>query len=315
MRLACAGILSWAVWGAQAADFDPRLFDYRRPARLVVEETTPTREQLHRLLRPPQLATNAAAPQATGPAQPATVGSLNIIRLRFTDATGETVPALLCTPRSGRPPFPVVIAVHGMLNHKAQVCFQVAPALAARGYAVLAADMPSHGERSGHPPDLANFRAWSQSFPLFRRAIIDVRQLIDLAAQRPEIDPQKTPVLVGYSMGSWISCATAAADARVKRLVLMVAGVGEQPFVPGSDPEAVAADPLAALRRVAGRPILLLNGSNDAIVPAASARRLFEACPEPKRQTWYKAGHFLPAQAFEDAAQWIVAQGQTPTKR
>ena len=38
----------------------------------------------------------------------------------------------------------------------------------------------------------------------------------------------------------------------------------------------------------------------------AMADRLFAAAPEPKKQVWYDNGHFLGAQAYEDAAQWIA---------
>src|SRR5204862_6791531 len=56
----------------------------------------------------------------------------------------------------------------------------------------------------------------------------------------------------------------------------------------------------------AGRPILMLNGKEDRIVPPDAARLLFDLAPEPKQQRWYDSGHPLPAKAFEDAAAWAA---------
>jgi len=83
------------------------------------------------------------------PAKPVKVNNVDILRLRFKDAEGDTVPALLCTPAGKAGPFPLVVAIHGMNSNKAQVCGQLAPALIRQGFAVLAPDMPVHGERPG----------------------------------------------------------------------------------------------------------------------------------------------------------------------
>src|SRR6476469_700873 len=132
----------------------PRQFDYQRPKKLIVEESTPDARQVNFWLRPPQPdAADASPPRDLGKAAPSRVGPVDIVHLRFADAKGDIVPALLCTPAGKRGPFPVVIAVHGLMSNKAQVCAQVAPALAQNGIAVLAADMPCHGERPGNPMD------------------------------------------------------------------------------------------------------------------------------------------------------------------
>ena len=48
--------------------WDATLFAYRRPERLVVEETTPTPEQVAIWSKPPKEAGDVPAPKATGPA-------------------------------------------------------------------------------------------------------------------------------------------------------------------------------------------------------------------------------------------------------
>src|SRR5207249_4521196 len=120
------------------------VFDYRRPAHLQIEESTPTTAQVNFLARPPQ---DPNAPLATtGAAQPLTLPRFNALRLRFRDLDGEIVPLLLCTPKDHSGRFPLIIALHGMGSNKAQVCAQLAPAFTAKGFAVLALDLPLHGE-------------------------------------------------------------------------------------------------------------------------------------------------------------------------
>ncbi|HEX8911153.1 MAG TPA: hypothetical protein VF796_02255, partial [Humisphaera sp.] len=128
------------------------LFDYARPDKLAVEESTPSAAQVNWAGRPPQLPGGRAAGAVAGAeaaAAPRVVEAMNVVRLRFTDADGDVVPVLLCTPAGRAGPFPVVVAVHGLGSHKAQVAAQVAPALTKRGFAVLCPDLPRHGERPG----------------------------------------------------------------------------------------------------------------------------------------------------------------------
>jgi uncharacterized protein len=281
-------------------------FRYDRPAKLVVEETTPTVAQSDWHSRPPPMKADEPDPVATGPAKPRAVEHMSILRLRFKDADGEVVPVLLCTPRDKKGPFPVVVAVHGLTSNKAQVCAQVAPGLTKRGFAVIAPDMPRHGERPGDPYSVLDHSNPIRSFQLARRAINDVRQTIDLAESRPELDTAGGVVLVGYSMGSWINSVVGPADDRVRAMVLMVGGAMDIPPAALLLPQVAAIDPRLAIAHFVGRPLLLLNAKQDHIVKPDMAERLFNACPEPKRQVWYDCGHLLTTDAYEDAAKWIA---------
>jgi hypothetical protein len=153
--------------------WDAKWFAYRKPAVLAVEETTPTADQVNFWQPPLKANRNAPAPKATGPAVPMTVLDTDIVHLRFTDADGNIVPALLCKPHGKAGPFPVVIATHGYRSNKAQVCAQVAPELIKRAFAVLAADMPYHGERPGNPSQIMEKSDWLKSYKNWREAVID----------------------------------------------------------------------------------------------------------------------------------------------
>jgi len=282
--------------------WDAKAFDYERPKTLVVEETTPSAEQAGLFPRPPEAKADAPPPKATGPAAPRVAGAFNVVHLRFCDATGDIVPALLCTPKDKQGLFPLVIAVHGLTSHKGQVCWQVGPALAAKGFAVLALDLPCHGERPGTPISIFDGH---QPFGNLRKAVIDVRQCIDLAEGRPEIDHKTGITLVGYSLGSWISGVAGAADARVKAMVLMVGGTFDAQANAQRNPQAGSMSVRLAIPHFGGRPLLLLNGKADFLVNPESSKRLFAAAAEPKKQIWYDSGHLLPAEAYADAAEWI----------
>src|SRR5579859_3111604 len=166
--------------------WDPQWFKYEKPAKVVVEETTPTPNQLNYFIRPHQAQPDAPpSTAATGPAEPGRIGEFDVVHLRFKDVEGGIIPALLCTPHGKKGPFPVVIATHGYTSNKAQVCAQVGTTLTQRGFAVLAADMPCHGERPGEPRQIMDRAHPLQGYKLFRQAVIDVLQLIDVAQQRP----------------------------------------------------------------------------------------------------------------------------------
>lgn len=285
--------------------WDANWFSYDRPARMVVEETTPTADQVNFFKRPQQTDADAPPPKASGAAEPLTVGQADIIHLRFVDADGNVVPALLCKPHGKKGPFPVVIATHGLTSNKAQVCAQVGPELIKRGFAVLAADMPYHGERPGDPREIIAQQNLQKSFRNWREAVIDDRQLIDLAEQRPDLDTSHGVILAGYSMGSWISSMVGPADDRVKAMVLMVGGATNLPAAAARIPQVAAMDTRLAIQHFAGRPILMLNARNDTIVTANMTKLLWDAAPQPKEQRWYESGHLLPAEAYADAAKWI----------
>ena len=76
-------------------------------------------------------------------------------------------------------------------------------------------------------------------------------------------------MVVGYSMGSWVTAVAGPADARVKARVLMVGGATELP------------------------PAALL-------IPQAAA------AAEPKELIWYDCGYLLAEDAYDKAAEWTA---------
>jgi hypothetical protein len=76
-------------------------------------------------------------------------------------------------------------------------------------------------------------------------------------------------------------------------------------------------DPLRAVRRVANRPLLMVNGRFDRTVKPTQAERLFVSAQEPKTMRWYGGGHWPPQREIEWAAEWLAGQlnGQEEVSR
>jgi dienelactone hydrolase len=287
--------------------WDASWFNYKKTAPIIVEETTPNAKQVDWKHQPPKLPAKTAAPVlAAAPVTPYTVESFNITRLRFRDLDDADVPALLVMPKDKKGPFPVVIALHGLRSNKGQVIAQVAPTLIKQGFAVLAPDMPLHGERPGDPAAIFDRKDLRALVNRARQAVMDVRLCIDVAEARPELDTKNGVILVGYSMGAIIDSVVGPADPRVKAMCLMVGGTVELPPVMAMVPQIAALQPQLAIAHFAG-PLLMLNAKADHVITQEMAQRLYAAAPDPKQQIWYESGHLLPENAYKECAQWVAS--------
>lgn len=203
----------------------------------------------------------------------------------------------------GRRRRPGVLLLHGFPGAEKNV--DIARALLGRGIAVFA----------------LHFRgAWgSDGEYAFRSLIEDARAGLGFLAGREGVDPRRLGVL-GYSMGGWTALHLAASDARV-RAVAAIAPVGHhgertpaetRAFVKRScgalrvgDPDSLAddffatvrpRDPVAAAGMLAGRPLLLIHGDRDPLIPLSVSREIHAAAGRPKRLVVIRGAehHFLP---------------------
>jgi uncharacterized protein len=219
------------------------------------------------------------------------------------------VPAILLLPPDLERKVPAVLLLHGYSSHKERMAYTIGRALAIRGIAALAIDLPLHGEREAPLQreslfdPLALIRHW-------RLALAECGAALDFLADHERCDGSRLAI-IGYSLGSFLAIATAANDARV-RAVLLAAG-GDLPL--GTPLERLVrgiADPITAVRRIAGRPLLMMNGRYDRTVRPTDADRLFRAAGEPKEMRWWNSGHILPAEAIDDTVSWLADQLQEP---
>ncbi|MGZ8376408.1 MAG: alpha/beta hydrolase [Gemmatirosa sp.] len=233
----------------------------------------------------------------------------------------ERVPAVLMLPDGAARdrPVPGAVLLHGFSSRKEQMADMVGVALLAHGVASLAIDLPLHGERiaegqgsawgGGATARAVDRSAFGNPLALagsWRTAQREASLALGYLGARPEVDRERL-AMVGYSMGSFLGVLVAASEPRVRALVLAAGG-----DLPDGTPFArvvrALADPLRAVKRFDGRPLLMVHGRGDTTVTAAQAQRLFDAAQEPKELRWYDAGHYLPPRAIDDAAEWLVAR-------
>jgi fermentation-respiration switch protein FrsA (DUF1100 family) len=70
----------------------------------------------------------------------------------------------------------------------------------------------------------------------------------------------------------------------------------------------MVSDPIASVKSLTGRPLLMLHGTQDRTIRREQAQRLYDAAAEPRELKWYDSGHALPPAAADDAAAWLAGR-------
>lgn len=221
---------------------------------------------------------------------------------------GAVVPGVLLLPTAApagpRASFGAAGAVllHGYASRKELMADTLGGALLARGMASLAIDLPLHGDRE--PVQEQAMRNPLLLLRQWRQALGETTGALRLLGDVPGVDRGRL-ALVGFSMGAYVAVLAAATEPAARAVVLAAGG-----DLPDRTPLAAlvrrAADPLRAVRRLQGRPLLMVHGRQDRTILPEQAERLFAAAGEPKTLRWWDAGHRLPPAAVADAADWLA---------
>lgn len=222
-------------------------------------------------------------------------------RIETIELAGANVPSIMLRPDLGAS-VPGVLLLHGYSSSKERLANSMGRSLAMRGIASVAIDLPLHGARDDAMIDEA------RSNPLgllkhWKTAVAEAKDAIAWLADNDAIDPGCIAV-AGFSLGSYIALQTAAADKRVKCVI--VAGGGDLPETPWTGMMRMVSNPLSSAKSLKGRPLLMLHGTHDRTIRPDQAQRLYDAALEPKKLKWYDSGHVLPAASADDAAKWLV---------
>ncbi len=131
---------------------------------------------------------------------------------------------------------------------------------------------------------------------VFDQADLTLRtqELADFIGQARNIYSLAAPIAVGFSNGANIAASLLLIQPDVLAGAVLLRAM--LPFE------------LQALPDLAGKPVLLLSGSNDQMIPAASARRLAEVLQTAGADLVYKAlpaGHNLTQNDLTTAADWL----------
>ena len=219
---------------------------------------------------------------------------------------GERVPGLIWQPVAQTAPAPVILLQHGAKSRKEDDYIRV-PAMrwAKQGMLCVAIDAHGHGERATErhlrEPDAIWTRPWTRRDHAVQMCQ-DLQRTVDyLEARetRPDADVARLG-FAGFSMGTINGVAFVALDQRVKAAAFAVGGARLVHLRPPPDDPELRADlelaveivePASFAPRIAPRPVLMVNGRRDELVPPAAAEALYAALGEPKRIVWYDGGH------------------------
>jgi dienelactone hydrolase len=236
----------------------------------------------------------------------------------FRGAQGFLVPGYLEVPKGGAAPVPLVLLLHGWSGSKEMWWDDdniisggnLRKALLAEGYAVLALDAATHGERS-HEIDFQHVNPHEDSDAPARKnyfsfaeittqTVKDYRRVLDYVAGRKELDAGRVG-LCGYSMGGMDAFLLLSVEPRIKVVVACV------PPLHGESYGATA--PIDYSWGVGKVPFLLLMGRQDDMYDSARVEASFAQYlnGEKTRLVWYDQGHKLGPVYVPDAVGWLRA--------
>lgn len=124
----------------------------------------------------------------------------------------------------GDGPFPLVILLHGVGDRSTLPCHLLARSLAADGIACFVHYLVVHTSRMS--PDVRRRMPLitdDEWYEIYRTSVVEVRQILDWAEGRPELDAGKVGLL-GISFGGFVSSITMGVDQRVTAGVIIVSG-------------------------------------------------------------------------------------------
>ena len=186
-------------------------------------------------------------------------------KIVFRGAQGFLVPGYVEFPRSRQKPYPLVLLLHGWSGSKEDWYNDdnyinggvMRKALLKEGYAVLALDAATHGERSNEidyqhvnpfeDPKAPARRNYFSFAEISIQTVKDYRRALDFIIERGEVATNRIG-LIGYSMGGMDSFYLLSVEPRIKMAVACVPpllapaygpaspidytwGIGETPFL------------------------------------------------------------------------------------
>jgi dienelactone hydrolase len=224
---------------------------------------------------------------------------------------GRTIKAYLLLP-PGEAKRPAVVFVHGSGGDRSELLDQAAE-LAARNVVTLTVTAPSHAVTKT-PRTLNGLLDQARSLTV--DDVVAVRRAIDVLQTLPRVDGKRMGY-VGWSSGARLGAVVAAAEPRIKALVLVSAGADPLSAFVANAPVGArdrvrrvlgSVDPLRYVAWAKPGSLLLEDGRRDEVVPQSALLNIAHAAPKGTKIRWYDAGHALNQQAYRDAFDWLAAK-------
>jgi dienelactone hydrolase len=223
------------------------------------------------------------------------------LRVEFRGIKGDRVPAFLWLPEE-KPGTevrrrPAVLAQYGRGGDKStDYIVALAKGLAGAGFVALTIDSPYRGERGPEPKDIQFFTS-ERGKEIFLQYLGDYSRAVDYLVNCKEVDPDRIGY-VGASWGAITGLPFVAHEPRVRAMVSLVGGgdfLARSPAAPTETARAVSAvvDPVHHVARIAPRPLLMINVTQDQLIPRASAEAIHRAAGKGSEVVWLETDHYF----------------------
>lgn len=224
-------------------------------------------------------------PPVTPAHTPLDVGITEYENIAFDRADGITLRGWYVPPRNGA----AIVLAHGYANNREDLLDEAA-LLTKHGYGVLLFDFAGHGASDKTLVTIGDHERQ------------DLIAALDFLSVQPGVDPDRIGAL-GMSMGGATLALVAAQDERVRAVVIEAAFPTLEAVIAdkagllgpltrwparwaiqykGVNIDAVR--PVDALCAISPRPLLLIYGDRDEVVPPGSAKTMFAAACDPVEQ-------------------------------
>ena len=241
-------------------------------------------------------------------------------KIVFNGINNSQVTGYLAIPKTGKSPYPCVLQMHGMNVSKSDFWEEeyhygelVTMGLLSEGYAVLALDMPYHGERlyenDFEPTLITLFRkGWGYRIrDMIVQSTIEYRRAIDYLETRGDIDANRIGA-IGYSLGSVVTMVLTGIDKRIRTCVICSTAIMRPlDFMPPEEHLTGFASQTFA-GSIKEQPFLMLAAKNDNFnCTVEHAEQLFNLVGSKKKELiFYDSGHKLPPEHAPVAIDWLV---------
>jgi len=253
-------------------------------------------------------------------------GVSELFDLTLRSSTGGVVRAMLRVPRGGSPPYPGVVLVGGMELGRRVAALRGLDAIA-RYAVIVSPDYPIQVDARA----LAGLGLLAAG-PRLRAAALDlvaqVSLQVDYLLSRRDVARDRV-FLVGSSFGAPAVVIAGGIDPRPAAVIALYGGghvgslvshvltLGRDGISPWQASLAghglalllLPLEPTRYAGRIAPRPLLMVNGARDTLIPRANADALYAAAREPKDILWMASEHVHPdeAELIGAVSGWIAA--------
>jgi dienelactone hydrolase len=239
--------------------------------------------------------------------------------LRTELESNNTVPAEYYVPanlKADEPRRPAVICLH-ILNGNYELERMLCTFLAESGVPAIMFKLPYYGERNPGEGRKVLARDPFLFTACLKQAPLDVRRTVDVLAARPEVDAKRIGI-AGISLGAIMAAGACGVEPRLQRAALLLGGGDLLRIVSDArevrairealarlppdqrrslDAAIAQSDPLthaAALRQLGqSKRLLMINASEDEVIPRACTLKLAEAAGIKEQVVWIEgAGHY-----------------------